>query len=601
LSLADDFDAIPVKGATRKIEYSEGPPTAAQAAYPRVEIAGTAAPGSLADEFDALPVTEAAAPAAFAVKDAKPVGRIDSILRAWRDPIDGGAQLLTHALPASVVDAGNKFNNWLADKTGLVAPIPVGGVDQMVQEGEQQYQAGRRAANGGQDPGFDGWRAVGSVASPANLALAELAPMTKATSLAQLMARGGVSGGSFGLLSPVVNGGGDYWNDKGKQVSEDAMSGALMAPVGAALARAISPKTTADVKLLMNEGVTPTPGQILGDGFARTEDKLTSVPILGDMIKNSQRRAVEDFNQAAYNRALGPIGESSEANIGRAGIEEVKTKLGDAYNALLPKLNFRADAQFSSELGNLSGMINNGNVPPQVAKQFDSILQNEVVSRMTKGGTMDGQNFKAMEDALTDKIKAFGSSSDPSHRDVSRALSQVLQSARDNLTRSNPQAAQELSAINQGYANYARLRQASAALGAEHGVFTPAQLQNAVKAGDKSVGKGGFATGNALMQDLSEAGKTVLGSKYPDSGTAGRAAMYAVPGMAGMAMANPLAAALAGGIGTAAVAPYTALGQKLAAALLARRPAGAESVANGVRSAAPLLGAALAPFAIPTN
>ena len=45
-------------------------------------------------------------------------------------PYRGGAQLLTHMLPSGVVQAGNDLNNWLADKTGMVARLPAGGVDQ---------------------------------------------------------------------------------------------------------------------------------------------------------------------------------------------------------------------------------------------------------------------------------------------------------------------------------------------------------------------------------------------------------------------------------------------------------------------------------------
>src|SRR5512139_2637724 len=59
------------------------------------------------------------------------------------DPIQGGAQLLTKLLPDSVVQAGNAANNWLADKTGLVARLPEGGVDQQTREREAAYNAAR--------------------------------------------------------------------------------------------------------------------------------------------------------------------------------------------------------------------------------------------------------------------------------------------------------------------------------------------------------------------------------------------------------------------------------------------------------------------------
>jgi len=113
----------------------------------------------------------------------------------------------------------------------------------------------------------------------------------------------------------------------------------------------------------------------------------------------------------------------------------------------------------------------------------------------------------------------------------------------------------------------------------DEGVFSPAQLQSAVRASDRSKDKGQFATGNALMQDLSETGKTVLGNKLPDSGTPYRSllAMLASGG-AGVAGYPALAAGLLAG-----PALYSAPGQRMAATLLTQRPAGANALANQFR------------------
>ena len=75
------------------------------------------------------------------------------------------------------------------------------------------------------------------------------------------------------------------------------------------VASMISPNVAPEVKTLMNEGITPTPGQILGGGAKRFEEGLSSVPVVGDFIKNAQLRAVEDLNKVAFDRALKPIGK----------------------------------------------------------------------------------------------------------------------------------------------------------------------------------------------------------------------------------------------------------------------------------------------------
>lgn len=602
MSLADEFDAIPVpanllrKGGQQPIEYSEGPLTEAQKNYPRVEISGTTKPMSLADEFDAIPVSDIGTKSSATPPLRMPVHSYErstlsnltlGAAKGLADLVQGPAQLILNG--AAVISGDGEAGRYVKDKATQF--------NNYLERQEAQYQAetpGSFSAGAGRFAGglVPFLLSAGGTAAPQ--AAAEVP-------LAKKMAEALIKSAVYGSTQPIADvrqerdGSNDFFAKKGMQAVVNGIVGAASAPAGAALSRVISPNTSPEVRALMSEGVTPTPGQILGGGWARTEDKLTSVPIIGDMIKNSQRRAVEDFNRAAYNRALDPIGSQSQAKIGRAGVEEVKDKLGAAYDALLPKLNFRADAQFSQEVGNLTTAINNGNVPPVVAKQFESILKNDVFSRMTKGGTMDGQSFKDLESVLTQKIKAYGASPDPAHKDISAALSEVLKSARGNLERANPQYAGELGKINEGYANYVRVRQAAAGVGASEGVFTPAQLQSVVKALDKSAGKGNFATGNALMQDLSEGGKTVLGGGYPNSGTPGRAMMAAVPAAAGAAYMNPLVAALVGAGGTMAAVPYTQIGQRLAAALLARRPAEAATVANAVRRAAPFIGAAASP------
>jgi hypothetical protein len=426
---------------------------------------------------------------------------------------------------------------------------------------------------------------------------------TKAPLLGAML-KAGAQGAGLSAIQPVhdvsktSDGGNDFLAQKGLQTALGGGFGAMGAPIGRALARIVSPEVSQGVKTLLNEGVTPTLGQMLGGAWARTEDKLTSVPFVGDMIKSAQRRGLDDLNRAAYARALSPIGEKSTAPVGREGVAEVKDKLGAAYNTLLPKLSFSADPQFISGLNKVSAAIQNGNVPPAVSDQFHAILKNEVASRMTPQGLMSGQSFKEMEQALGQKIKQFGANPDPSNQAIANGLREVLDSARQGLARSNPQHAQELSAINQGYANYARIRSAASALGADSGVFTPAQLQNAVKASDKSVGKGNFATGNALMQDLSEAGKSVLGSKYPDSGTAGRS-MLGLLGGAGAAMAtghvSPLQVAGGIGLGGLASLPYTKLGQRAAVASVVKRPDAALPLANALRAGAPAATAAASP------
>ena len=427
----------------------------------------------------------------------------------------------------------------------------------------------------------------GSVA--ATLPLTMAAPITNTYRGAAGI--GALTGAATGAATPV-EGGNDFWGDKAQQVGLGALTGGIASPVLRGLGRLISPQVSPDVKALMDRGVTPTPGQILGGGFARTEEKLSSVPYLGDMIKNAQQRAVQQFNAAAYNEALAPIGEKFAGKVGQEGIEQVANKIGAAYNEVLPKMQFKIDPQFHADVMNLSSMAQG--LPASQQKTFLNILKTQIFDKLGPQQNMDGIALKGVQSELSKAAKGYLGDPSFDNRQLGAAVSALRDAVDGNLMRVNsPDLAQKLANANQAWANFARIRAAGASQGAmnNEGVFTAGQLQNAVRSADKSVGKGATATGNALMQDLSGAGQRVLGSKYPDSGTAGRGLMALLaPGTIGAGMiADPTSTLLTlGGIGAGSL-PYTQLGQRVAAKALTARPELAKPVGKAVSKLAPVV------------
>ena len=351
----------------------------------------------------------------------------------------------------------------------------------------------------------------------------------------------------------------------------------LSKPVAAVVSPTISP----NVKALMAEGITPTTGQILGGGYKRFEEGLTSIPVIGDFIKSAQARAVEQLGTAAFNRALKPIGESLPANTtGREAVQFVSDKLDDAYGKLLPKMTVQADPAFGAQISNLRQMVQQGAIDPNAVKAFDRFLDTNVVNKFQGQQAITGQTLKQIQSDLRERINLLSASTDADQRLMAQALKEVQDQFRQLVIRSNPKNAAELKAIDTGYANFKRVEKAAGLTGAEEGVFSPAQLQSAVRAMDRSKDKSQFATGQALMQDLSEAGKTVLGNKLPDSGTPYRSlAALIASGSAGAAGYPAIATGLLAG-----PALYSAPGQRLAAATLTSRPAGAAAVANQLRA-----------------
>lgn len=339
----------------------------------------------------------------------------------------------------------------------------------------------------------------------------------------------------------------------------------LLAPAAAAKVAGGGVKLSPQAQLLADEGVTLTPGQIKGGAVKRAEDAATSIPVLGDAIKSAQRKGIETFDAAALNRALEPIGAKLPGHLkGNQAVEYTYGKLGDAYDSLLPNLKGDLNAvpgagglpkvagqaappSFRQEIENIRQI--GQNLPEPQRGQLGRILDREIIDRFTGQGKASGETLKDIESKLGGIAKRAGKSDDYDVRTMGDAVQEAQNAMRRMVENVNPTYQGELAKINEGYANFKKVQNAAGRVGANEGVFTPAQLHAAVRAGDPSKDKARFAEGNALMQDLSGAGKAVLSPTVPDSGTPMRAAMM-------YALSHPVRAAALGVPAGLATLPY---------------------------------------------
>lgn len=519
------------------------------------------------EEYAAQPVQTEAQPE---------MGKLETLskgfVRGLRDIPDAGAQLLRRAVPENVGTSIDQFGNYLSD-VGL--PIArsegVEGVDAIVRAAEEDYQKNWR---GGRPAGLDVGRIGGNIAATAPLV--SLVPGAMAASLPARMTAGAATGAGVGLLSPVQNTE-DFASEKTKQVGMGALFGGIAPAIIEGGARVIKPQISKAVQALMGEGVTPTPGQILGGAAKRIEEGLTSVPIIGDAIQTAQRRAVNDVNRAALNRVLEPLGQKlgKKDEIGYEAIRKVGGIVSDAYDDLLPKLKVHADKKFTTEINDLAKVASN--LPSEQARQFESILQNEVLGKFTGFGKMMGETMKGVDSKIGGLIRSYRGSQNPDHRLLADALGEVQFSLRSLVERANPSYAGQLSKINQAYANLLRVENAASRLGSKEGVFSPAAISGASRAMDKTLRKRASARGQALMQDLGENAQNVIGQSVPDSGTPFRTINALALG--GGAVVNPWIPAGA----VAGAAMYSSPAQKMLAALLTKRPQLAGPLADQLR------------------
>ena len=506
------------------------------------------------------------------------VSRTERVLKGAKDTLDAAAQVAYNALPKSVQQAGNKLNNFIADKTGLVSKIPDQGINELIANDEKAYQAGRESAG---STGFDAYRAAGNIAS--TLPLAAAIPATAPT-LGGRVGLGMLAGGVSGGLQPVTQG--EFLPEKAKQVGVGAAFGGAIPLAGAGISRIISPNASVNHELqaLKDAGVRPTVGQALGGAANRIEEKLQSVPIMGDAITAARRDAVEDFNKATINNALTPIGAKvNEA--GTQGISDASKAISTAYTNALNKLGgVKFDGQFAQELQSLNTLAQN--LTPDMARKFENELRNRVIGRMSPSGGMHAETFKKVDSELGALARDYGKSVMGSEKEFANAIRELQASIRRQAERVSTEYSAGVKPADAAYAQMVRVQTAGKKAALHDAVFTPGQLMQAVREADSSGRKVATARGDAMLQDWAMAGQNVLGNKYPDSGTAGRM-LLGIGGLASGAINPGIPVAL----GAGALA-YMTPAQRLAVALASSRPQGASALAQLIRNGSPRLGAA---------
>lgn len=499
---------------------------------------------------------------------ATPMSVAERVGTGFVDPIQGGAQLLSHAVPPAVERGVNQFNNWLADLGVPLARIPAGGMDEQTREREAQIKAATPA--GSKVMGVDPARLVGNIANPVNYLPATGGPIGRAA----------LMGARSAALEPVTEG--DFEKGKAKQLVVGAGTSAALGATARALGGVTAPRLNPDVRALLDAGVQLTPGQMAGRIPKRAEEAGKSIPVTGSFIRGAEGRSLDSYNLATANRALAPIGVMlPEGTRGRDAVAAGQQALSGAYDSLLPGLTFRMDQQFGRDVTSLRNMIQE--MPPEQQRQFGTLLTNRVAQRLAPTGTMDGLTLKQVQSELGNFAREYGRSGDAAQRQLGHAVEEVNEAIRHALERQNPHAADQLRAIDTAYAMFTRIENAAARRPTGGGQYTPGDLLAAVKSADSTVRKRAFSRGDALLQDWAEIGNRVLTNRLPDSGTPERMA-WDVLGGGGAAMLNPkLLAGMVGGS-----IPYTQLGGQAARGIAQAGPR--RQAARGViEQAAPYL------------
>jgi hypothetical protein len=177
-------------------------------------------------------------------------GTEGGIIKGMKDPLDAAAQLVTRAIPSSVMDVADYIP---AKLRGSRNPIVSGianqfladprKIDEDVARSEKEYQAAREATafTPGQ-PGFDTGRLVGNIVNPVTYAMARATPQAAVSTGMRAIGTGMGLGGISGLLTPVTKEGDqkDFAITKLMQTGMGAATAPIL-PVGIALTKAAVP------------------------------------------------------------------------------------------------------------------------------------------------------------------------------------------------------------------------------------------------------------------------------------------------------------------------------------------------------------------------
>ena len=369
------------------------------------------------------------------------------------------------------------------------------------------------------------------------------------------------------------------------------LGGVLGYKAAGALGSAMAPKGS-DAQTLFEKGIRVTPGQRVG-GFAGTaEEALSSVPYVGDVIGSARRRSMEDFNRAAINEALKPIGINFKSNapIGREGIAAANEAIGRNYDRVLSFATGRIDNDFQTAIN----AAKQGLTIADEAKlgQFDRIMVNTLKKlQPNQNGVVAGPALKTAQSNLSQLANQFGKSANADDKILSDALYQVRGAITDMAKRhSAPGIAEAIDKTDEAYSLFSRIADASTRriVGATtddvSGMFTPGDLLQTIKQSAGQSSKA-LARGEKPLQQFAEQSQRVIGNRLPDSGTARRAMQAgSVAGLA--AFLEPTVGLPALGLATM----YTPAGIAAANAAATMRPGFVRQAGLLAPNVAPALG-----------
>jgi hypothetical protein len=337
-----------------------------------------------------------------------------------------------------------------------------------------------------------------------------------------------------------------------------AASGRVLArTLGGPLRESVSPQA----QKLIDAGISITPGQAVSGSQAGTiprilrglEDKLTSLPFIGDVLSNAQQSSVKSFNLNRINNAISSIGGKVKA-AGVDGLHEADQLVSKVYDDVLPHITVEPNKGLQAIIDAVDAAKKDPLFDVAHGNKLDMFVDRRITPLLADGKNIDGTVAKSLDAELGELARKY-SSSGVGNEPLGKGFYELRKGWRSAFEGTTPEARQTLKDADTAFAKLLPLLKAGEK--SASGVFMPKQLSDALR--------------NAKMKpdDLAEAARQVLPTTVSDSGTAGRQVLANMIHPAGLGAGGAAAAGLAGfvpaaiaGLGTAAL--YTRPGLKAA-------------------------------------
>lgn len=308
----------------------------------------------------------------------------------------------------------------------------------------------------------------------------------------------------------------------------DAALSAITAPIaGAAGERvlrgagsALKGVTDPAVSYLRSLNIPMTAGQVAGGFLKSAEDKMTSIPVVGDIINKRRIEGLNAFNREGLNIAGEPIG-FQPSEIGKAGVQQLLGvpgtpdggATGRAYDAATAGVHVPFDGQLHADLGQFQTSANM--LPDDLRQRAERALQNRVAPLTDAGGMTGDQYQQAIRGLKSYKAETTKPGFEQDYRDTLTIPQDALTTQMER--GGGQDVVDGLRSADAAYRASKTVQNAADRADGSGYVFTPSQLQDALKVTQRKF------PGQTPLTDLADNGQAVLPSKVPTSGTTERA------------------------------------------------------------------------------